>query len=137
MPVDEGIDVLKQKYDANLAKKKAEAERLAAIIAAQKAKEFAEQIAEARRIAAKKAAEQRAQVTKNVPTVVTQDILNKLRDGDMKSLLSANPGVSQPIVGQTLNVPTEDKRVNTGNVYSPITYKEFSKAHGGNVDYSE
>jgi len=120
MPVDEGIDVLKQKYDANLAKKKAEeAKRLAAIIAAQKAKEIAEQRAEAQRIAAKKAAEQRAQVTKNVPTVVTQDILNKLRDGDMKPLLSANPGVSQPIVGQTLNVPTLVKGTE-GRITDPL-----------------
>ena len=120
MQVDEGIDVLKQKYDANLAKKKAEeAKRLAAIIAAQKAKELAEQRAEAQRIAAKKAAEQRAQVTKNVPTVVTQDILNKLRDGDMKSLLSANPGVSQPIVGQTLNVPTLVKGTE-GRITDPL-----------------
>ena len=120
MPVDEGIDVLKQKYDANLAKKKAEeAKRLAAIIAAQKAKELAEQRAEAQRLAAKKAAEQRAQVTKNVPTVVTQDILNKLRDGDMKSLLSANPGVSQPIVGQTLNVPTLVKGTE-GRITDPL-----------------
>ena len=118
MPTDEGIDVVKDKYDANLLAKQ-EAERAAKLAAQKAAADKARRIAEAQK--AKEIAEQRAQdklaaqkiaqQTKNVPTVLNQEIINNLRIGDtpginLKTVLDANPGLSQLGVGQTVNIPT-------------------------------
>ena len=96
------------------------ARRLAAQKAAElarlKALELAKQQARQRASEAAKRAEK--QTVKNVPTVVTQDILNKLREGDMKSVLDVNKGISKPLVGQTLNMPTVVGQSTTRNPFA-------------------
>ena len=106
--------LLRQQIASEAAKRLAEKKLAAQKLAAQKAEE-------ARRIQIDLAnKERRANQTKsgaaigfenkktqNIPTVLTQQKINELREGDMKSFLGANPAISQPMVGQTANIPTE------------------------------